>query len=186
MEIFSALLAICTGNSPAPVNSPLKGQWRGALVFSLICVWINGWVNNREAGDLRRYRAHYEVIVMDMTNCKHTLFQPHWITRRTRCGLQLKSDMEYRDLCFDALINELLWNHRHIIFGFNFISINLHSPGYPGIFGCCFFVKLFVCDTNHSDTHILFQRSWHIWKFVKMYVDILLVRKLEHIYLFII
>ena len=33
------------------VNSPHKGQWRGALMFSLICVWINGWVNNREAGD---------------------------------------------------------------------------------------------------------------------------------------
>ena len=48
----------------SPVNSPHKGQWRGALMFSLICVWINGWVNNREAGDLRRYRAHYEVIVM--------------------------------------------------------------------------------------------------------------------------
>ena len=48
----------------SPVNSPHKGQWRGALVFSLFCVWINGWVNNREAGDLRRYRAHYDVIVM--------------------------------------------------------------------------------------------------------------------------
>ena len=40
-----------------PVNSPHKGQWRGALMFSLICVWMNNWVNNREAGDLRRYRA---------------------------------------------------------------------------------------------------------------------------------
>ena len=48
----------------SPVNSPHKGQWRGALMFSLICVWINGWVNNREAGDLRRYRAHYYVSVM--------------------------------------------------------------------------------------------------------------------------
>ena len=64
METFSALLAICAGNSPVPVNSPQKGQWRGALIFSLICVWINGWVNNREAGDLRRYRAHGDVIVM--------------------------------------------------------------------------------------------------------------------------
>ena len=35
----------------SPVNSPHKGQWRGALMFSLICVWINDWVNNREAGD---------------------------------------------------------------------------------------------------------------------------------------
>ena len=51
-------------NSPVPVNSPHKGQWRGALVFSLICVWINGWVNNRDAGDLRRHRGHYDVIVM--------------------------------------------------------------------------------------------------------------------------
>ena len=54
---FSASLALCAGNSH-------KGQWRGALMLSLVCVWINGWVNNRDAGDLRRYRAHYDVIVM--------------------------------------------------------------------------------------------------------------------------
>ena len=61
METFSALLAICAGNSSVSVNSPHKSQWRGALLFSLICVWINGWVNNREAGDLRRYRAHCDL-----------------------------------------------------------------------------------------------------------------------------
>ena len=43
---------------------PHLGQWRGALMFSLICVSINGLVNNREAGDLRRHRAHYDVTVM--------------------------------------------------------------------------------------------------------------------------
>ena len=48
----------------SPVNSPHKGQWRGALMFSLICAWINGWVNNGEAGDLGRHRARYDVIVM--------------------------------------------------------------------------------------------------------------------------
>ena len=48
----------------SPVNSPHKGQWCGALMFSLICAWINDWVNNREAGDLRRHRALYDVIVM--------------------------------------------------------------------------------------------------------------------------
>ena len=46
------------------VNSPHKGQWRGALMFSLICTWINGWANNREAGDLRPHSAHYDVTVM--------------------------------------------------------------------------------------------------------------------------
>ena len=49
-----------------PVNSPPKGQWHGTLIFSLIGAWINGWVNNREAGDLRRHRAHYDVIVMHL------------------------------------------------------------------------------------------------------------------------
>ena len=44
------------------VNSPHKGQWRGALMFCLICAWINAWINNLEAGDLRRRRAHYDVI----------------------------------------------------------------------------------------------------------------------------
>ena len=64
METFSTLLVVCAGNSPPPVNSPHKGQWRGALMFSLIYAGIKGWVNNREAGDLRSHRAHYDVIVM--------------------------------------------------------------------------------------------------------------------------
>ena len=51
----------------SPVNSPHKGQWRGALMFSLICLGISDWVNTRKAGDLRRYPAHYDVIVMLMT-----------------------------------------------------------------------------------------------------------------------
>ena len=48
----------------SPVNSPHKGQWHGALMFSLICVWVIGWVNNREAGDLRRICAHYDATLM--------------------------------------------------------------------------------------------------------------------------
>ena len=69
MEAFSALLAFCAGNSTVQVNFPLKGQWRGAFMFSLIWTSTNGWVSNREAGDLRRHRAHYDVIVM----CAHWL-----------------------------------------------------------------------------------------------------------------
>ena len=44
---------------------PHKGQWRGALMFSLICTWTNSWANNRLAGDLRRHRDHYDVTVME-------------------------------------------------------------------------------------------------------------------------
>ena len=59
-------LALCAGIHRSPVHSPHIGQWRGALMFSLIYAWINGWVNNLAAGDLRRHRAHYDVIVMRM------------------------------------------------------------------------------------------------------------------------
>ena len=50
----------------SPVNSLHKGQWGGAAMFSLIYVWINSCnvINNRKAGDLRRYRAHRDFIVM--------------------------------------------------------------------------------------------------------------------------
>ena len=66
METFSKLLALTgvTGIHWSPMNSPHKGQWRGALMFSLICAWINDRVNNRVTGDLRRHRTHYDVIVM--------------------------------------------------------------------------------------------------------------------------
>ena len=50
-----------------PVNSPHKGQWRGTLMFSLICTWINDWVNNGEACDLRGHRANYDIIIMMVT-----------------------------------------------------------------------------------------------------------------------
>ena len=63
-KLFPCYWPFELGIHRSPVNSLHKGQWRGALMFSLICVWINGWVNNREAGDLRRHLAHYDVSVM--------------------------------------------------------------------------------------------------------------------------
>ena len=61
---ISALLVLYAGIHWSPVNSPHKGRWRGTLMISLICAWINRWVNNREAGDLRRHHANYDVTVM--------------------------------------------------------------------------------------------------------------------------
>ena len=64
-NIFGVTGPLCrefTGHRWIPLH---KGQRRGALIVSLICAWINGWVDNCEAGDLRRYIAHYDVIVMD-------------------------------------------------------------------------------------------------------------------------
>ena len=66
METFSALLAICAGKSPVPVEFSLQRPVTRSFDVFFICVWINGWVNTREAGDLRRYLAHYDLIVMMM------------------------------------------------------------------------------------------------------------------------
>ena len=99
----------------SPVNSPHKGQWRGALMFSLICVWINDWVNNREAGDLRRYRALYGVIVMyhydDAITWKH--FSHSWPFVRESAGdrwISLTNGpvMQSSDFAFDVRLNKLL------------------------------------------------------------------------------
>ena len=63
-KLFPRYSPFVRGIHRSPVNSPHKGQWRGTLMFSSICAWFNDWVNHGEAGDLRRYRAHYVVTVM--------------------------------------------------------------------------------------------------------------------------
>ena len=89
----------------SPVNSPHKGQWRGPLMFSLICDWTNGWVNNRDAGDLRRRRAHYDVTVMQPSACS----PPH-ICHFVAFALWIRCKSQYHD---DVMawkrITDLLW-----------------------------------------------------------------------------
>ena len=58
----------------SPLNSPHKGQWRGTLMSSLVSARINGWVNNLEAGNLRRIRPHYDVTVMDVFKSKKLIY----------------------------------------------------------------------------------------------------------------
>ena len=62
----------------SPVNFPHKGQWGGALIFSLIYTWINDWVNNHEAGDLRRQHGHYDVIVMQFSHIPPQCIANSW------------------------------------------------------------------------------------------------------------
>ena len=68
---FSRYWPFVRGIHWSPVNSPHKGQWRGALMFPLIYAWINGWINNREAGDLRHHRTHYDITAMCSTAMMH-------------------------------------------------------------------------------------------------------------------
>ena len=59
----------------SPVDSPPNGQWRGALIFSMICAWANRWANNRDTGDLRRHRAHHDVTVMTGCICWYLCYK---------------------------------------------------------------------------------------------------------------
>ena len=65
-KYFPCYWSFVRGIHRSPVNSPHKGQWRGPLMFSLICTWIHRWVNNRDAGNLRHHCAHYDVIVIKL------------------------------------------------------------------------------------------------------------------------
>ena len=68
-KIFRVTGPLCWEFHRSAVNSPHKGQWRGALMFSLTYTWINGWVYNREARGLRRHCAHYDVTLMERRVC---------------------------------------------------------------------------------------------------------------------
>ena len=73
METFSALRAICAGISPVAGEFPAQRLVTRSFDVSLICAWINSWVNNGEADDLRRHRTQYDDIVMGQTyDCSST------------------------------------------------------------------------------------------------------------------
>ena len=92
----------------SPVNSPHKGQWRGALMFSLICAWINGWVKNREAGDLRRHRAHYDVNVMWWSHGMDTLYVTGPLCGKPIAHRHKRSIMQSVDVLFVGGLDKLL------------------------------------------------------------------------------
>ena len=67
-NIFRVTGPLCgefTGPGEFPAQRPVT---RSFDVF-FDHAWINDWVNNREAGDLRGHRGHYDVSVMGMADC---------------------------------------------------------------------------------------------------------------------
>ena len=84
MQTFSSLLALCEGNSPVTGGFPSQRPVTSGFddFFTLICAWTNGWVDNRDASDLGRHRAHYDVIIMvwnafERLTC-HTMTASPW------------------------------------------------------------------------------------------------------------
>ena len=60
-RVTGSLSGKFTGHRWIPIT---KANDAELLMFSLNCVWINTWINNREVGDLRRYRTHHDVIIV--------------------------------------------------------------------------------------------------------------------------
>ena len=72
-KYFPRYCPLTNGIHRSRVHSPLKGQWREALIYSLICTWTNGWANNRDAGDLERHRPHDDANVMKISKTQMRL-----------------------------------------------------------------------------------------------------------------
>ena len=71
--IFRVTVLLCgefTGHRRIPVH---KGPWHGVLMFSLICAWTNSWANIGDTGDLRRHRAHNDIVMIRNDPCTRSL-----------------------------------------------------------------------------------------------------------------
>ena len=75
METFFVSLALYEANPQVTLGFPSRRPVTLSLwSFSMICAWTNGWENNRDAGDLRRHHAQYDITVMNCNN--HNYFLP--------------------------------------------------------------------------------------------------------------
>ena len=160
METFSALLALCAGNSPVPGESPHKSQWRGALMFSLIYAGINCWVNKREAGELRCHRARYDVTVM--------LWLEGWMLGLSKHAILLKTGWYLIPMFIT--IGQATWN---VITQYEFLAIfvcslpcNTWIQLYTLNTESCYYVDFVViggtagCHYDNLQCHQWWQ-SWH-------------------------
>ena len=146
----------------SPVTSPHRGQWRGALMFSLIYARINGWVNNREAGDMRRHQAHCGVIVMFPDVFRWCAYIALFCPKETRLRLTSLDRMQFvmkmcgskrlvRELlCCDTIYRSYIciteYHFCREKFGFVFKKWLRASESYFPFFALCFCLqKSLVC-----------------------------------------
>ena len=156
METFSVLLAICAGNSPVPVNSPHKGQWRGALMFTLICARINDWVNNREAGDLRRHLDHYDVSVMPLPRWEDVLAP--WLNRLINqllhCGCWDVANLTHQQDCFG-------WQYEYLIFNFKSLELITCIIKNINLWSYAFLTKIPIVAAWFSPWDVIAALKWY-------------------------
>ena len=74
-RVTDPLCGVFTGHRWIPL---IKGQCSGALMVSLICAWTNGWVNNRDVGDLRCHRPHFDATLLNEASKMPSLLKRTW------------------------------------------------------------------------------------------------------------
>ena len=116
---FFALLTPWAGHSPGTSEFPtqrwLGALWLGDLLFSFICAWTNGWINNRDAEDFSRHRAHLDVTVFFRPNINRKLFYNVWVYRQHQVlvfhiSLRWETSQEQQQPCFFKMCFFLLAN----------------------------------------------------------------------------
>ena len=147
-KLFQRYWPFVRGIHRSPVNSPHKGQWRGALTFSFICCRINGWVNNRWAGDLRRRRAHYDVIVMNYSRVPLSVLIPaagHWLAGIRLFHIPLHSPSN-RQFCLPLGLVEAWQNFQPVIWAHDALQ-RTNNPLYMRV------PQSVLRPANHSSGH---------------------------------
>ena len=104
-NIFRVTDPLWRGIQQSPVDSPHKGRWRRALMFSLICAWKNGWAHNRDAGDTRPHWAHYDATVMENAN----IFMYSKVISSSHRSFMVQHLFEGSSIPKSFMINQLYW-----------------------------------------------------------------------------
>ena len=93
------------------MNSPHKGQWCRALMFSLISAWTNSWVNNRDDSDLRHYHTHYVITIMHQErNVSADSTQNHVLHNNgNKLHLGHPHGIHVKHLTYSVLSNNYAW-----------------------------------------------------------------------------
>ena len=90
----------------------------GALLFSLICVWTDGWANNGDACDLRRNGAHYDVTVMvfgDMCGNVTDMQCNHSVSSLSSLARQIHYCFQEVLWTHNATANVLFWHENYVM-----------------------------------------------------------------------
>ena len=125
------------GIHQSPVNSPHKGQWRGALMFSLIWARTNICANIRDAGDLRRHRAHYDVIIMvqDILNSNLYMLYGQYSPHFSQCESFIPL-LNLLDIVMHVIVNCYIMNCIALPFVFQGKCLKITERVQEGKYNC--------------------------------------------------